>query len=44
MARYWRLIPQITEGGLRTNSADDWRQINVRSRGDQVLGVWTTIG
>ena len=43
-SRYWRLIPQITEGGLRTNSADDWRQINVRSRGDQVLGVWTTMG
>ncbi|HXM26453.1 MAG TPA: hypothetical protein VN957_10555, partial [Chthoniobacterales bacterium] len=40
---YWRLIPQITEGGLRTVSTRDWRQINVRSRADQVLGVWTTM-
>ena len=37
-SRYWRLIPQITEGGLRTVSTRDWRQINVRSRADQVLG------
>src|SRR3984957_576590 len=34
----WRLIPQIAEGGLRTVSTRDWRQTNVRSRADQVLG------
>src|SRR5260370_40229149 len=38
-ARYWRLIPQITERGLRTVSTRDWRQINVRSRADQVLAL-----
>src|ERR1700730_16263897 len=37
-SRYWRLISQITEGGWRTISTCDRRQINVRSRADQVLG------
>jgi hypothetical protein len=36
-SRDWRLIPQITEGGLRTDSTRDWRQIDVRSRAGQVL-------